>query len=185
MEERKKNIVEALLFVSGEAVEIQDIMKATELNIIEANQLMENLICELNETKRGINILKLEDSYQMCANSEYFTNIEEVYKNNKRSKLTESQVEVLAIIAYKQPITKGEINDIRGINSDYLINKLLEYTLIEEKGRKDTVGKPILLGTTMEFLKFYGISSVSQLPILPIEEITKEAEEEAHQISFV
>lgn len=184
MENRKKNIVLALLFVSGEPVDINDIKTAINTSTSESIILMDNLIKELKGENNGINIIRLENSYQMCANPDFFPEIEDIFKNNKKIKLTESQMEVLAIIAYKQPITKPEINDIRSINSDYLVNKLLEYNLVEEKGRKDTVGKPILIGTTIEFLKFYGISSVSELPILPMDEITKEAKEEAYQLSF-
>lgn len=184
MNEQSKNIIEALLFVAGDPVEIEDISKVINESIFNTTIIIENLILELKQNNRGMHIIKLENSYQMCANPEYFSKISEIYKDKKKTKLTEAQVEVLAIIAYKQPITKVEINNIRGISSDYLVNKLLEYNLIEEKGRKDTIGKPILLGTTNEFLKFYGISSISELPILPIDDIVKEAQEEAYQLSF-
>lgn len=130
---------------------------------------------------RGIKILELEGSYQLCTKEEYFEQLIRVASQPKRQALTETMLETLSIIAYKQPITRIEIEKIRGVKSDHAVNRLIEYGLIEEVGRLDAPGRPILFATTEEFLRSFGISSLGDLPQASpemVEEFKEEAEEE-------
>lgn len=154
--------VEAILFVAGEPVSIDLLAQTLLVNELDLKDIVESYSCDLDKQERGIKIIRLEDRFQMTTNEKYFEYIEKIYKKKALPKLTESALETLSIVFFKQPITKTEISAIRGVNSDYNINKLLEYNIICELGRADAPGRPILLGTTDEFLKYYGISSISE-----------------------
>lgn len=133
------------------------------------------------EEDRGIGIIELEDSFQMCTKKEMYEYLIRVAKQPKRYVLTDVVLETLSIIAYKQPITKIEIERIRGVKSDHAVNKLVEYNLVAEVGRLDTPGRPILFGTTEEFLRRFRVQSVDELPgITPekVEDFKAEAEDE-------
>ncbi len=155
-------IVEAILFVSGEPVEIKTLSDTLLINEDDLKELIDNYSNHLLEINSGIKIVRLENRYQMTTNEKYFEYVEKIYKKKALPKLAESALETLAIISFKQPISKSEVSKIRGVNSDYNINKLLEFNVIMELGRADTPGRPILFGTTDDFLKYYGISSVSE-----------------------
>lgn len=164
--EQIKGVIESLLFVSEKPVSIK--ILHTILNIPE--QEIKNYIAELvddyNIRYSGIKIIQMEDTYQMVTNPEYAEWIR-IFKNiNKNNKLSEQAIETLAIIAYRQPITKAEIDKIRGVNSDYAIKTLIEKRLIKIVGKKEVPGRPFLYGTTREFLKLFGISSLRDLPDL-------------------
>ncbi len=155
-------IVEAILFVSGEPVDITTLSEVLLVEEYKLRDIIEEYSQSLIDDNRGFKIIRLENRYQMTTNEKYFNYIEKIYKKKALPKLTESALETLAIVSFKQPISKNDISKIRGVNSDYNINKLLEYNIICEVGRADTPGRPILFGTTDEFLKYYGISSVSE-----------------------
>ena len=134
------------------------------------------------EEDRGIQVIELENSYQMCTKKEMYEHLILLAAQPKKQVLTDVLLETLSIIAYKQPITKIEIEKIRGVKSDHAVNKLVEYNLVCELGRKDAPGRPLLFGTTEEFLRCFGVQSIDDLPTLSqdkMEEFKTEAEQEA------
>ena len=164
-----KHIIEAIMFAYAEPIsikELNDIINK-ELSSKEIELMLNNLINEYKENNRGIQIIKLEDKYQMCTNKEYAGFIKRVLEPKKKKSLTQTTLETLTIIAYKQPITKVEVEDIRGVKSDKAIQTLLENNLIKEAGRLDKIGKPKIYRTTDEFLKLLNIERLEDLP--PIE----------------
>ncbi len=175
----KEAIIEAVLFAAGEAVSFKDISMAVGVDISEAIKLTRGLIEKYKSEKRGVLIIEAGESFQMCTNIEYFKNIKNIYDAPRKKRLTPSVLETLAIIAYKQPVTRGNIEEIRGVNSDRAVNKLIECNLVCEKGRLDAPGKPILFGTTDEFLKYFGFSNLDSLPAIEEvdrDDVIKEAE---------
>lgn len=161
---RNMSIIESLLFVWSEPLSIGRIASILEIPLSEAKQDINELMIEYRMRQSGLQIIKVNDSYQLGSiqeNSEY---IESLCKTSKGKGLSSSAFEVLAIIAYKQPITKGEIDFIRGVKSDKAIMSLIERNLIEEKGRLAKIGKPIVYGTSEMFLKSFGFSSLRELP---------------------
>lgn len=133
------------------------------------------------EEQRGIKILELEDSFQLCTKTEMYEYLIKVASQPKKHILTDVILETLSIIAYKQPVTKAEIEKIRGVKCDHAVNKLVEYDLVAEVGRLDAPGRPMLFGTTEEFLRQFGVTSIEDLPQLnpeKNEEFRSQAEEE-------
>ena len=174
--------VEAVLFTMGTSVETSRLAAAIEQDEQTTRRLVRNMMNKYNAKDRGICIIELEDSFQMCTKKEYYDNLIRVVSQPKKHTLTDSALETLSIIAYKQPVTRLEVEQIRGVKSDYAVNKLLEYNLITELGRLDAPGRPILFGTTEEFLRSFGLSSVDDLPELSPEMIADfklEAEQES------
>ena len=157
-------VIEALLFVSGEPASIEKIALALDVSVGGAKKLLLNMRDKYENENRGLILIKVGDAYQICANPKYFPFVEKVYKRAKKKALTQTLIETLAIIAYKQPITKIQIEEIRGVNSDHAVSKLAEYGLIKEKGRLDVPGRPILFATSDEFLRYYGYDSLENLP---------------------
>ena len=169
--------IEAILFTMGESVEITKIAKALELKPGEVKKIVKSMQEKMNDSSRGIKIIELDGAYQMCTKPEMYEALIRVGKQV----LTDFLMETLSIIAYKQPITKSEIERIRGVKSDFAVNKLVEYELVQEVGRMDTPGRPLLFGTTEEFLRRFGVESADSLPMVNpdvIEEFKQEAEEE-------
>ena len=174
--------IEAVLFTMGTSVETSKLAAAIEQDEQTTRRLVRNMMDKYNAKDRGICIIELEDSFQMCTKKEYYDNLIRVVSQPKKHTLTDSALETLSIIAYKQPVTRLEVEQIRGVKSDYAVNKLLEYNLITELGRLDEPGRPILFGTTEEFLRSFGLSSVEDLPELSPEMIADfklEAEQES------
>ncbi len=163
--EQLKYAAEAILFAAGEAVDIKDLASALEQDIKTMRSIMQEL-CDDYEN-RGISIIQIDDSYQMCTRDEYFDSIKKLYQAPKRKVLSTTLLETLAIIAYRQPVTKAQIEEIRGVSADHAVNKLVEYELVDEVGRLDAPGKPILFGTTDEFLRYFGFKAVESMPELP------------------
>lgn len=181
MENNYEAQIEAILFTMGESVEISKIAAALEIKTSEVKKIVKEMQEKLNDSSRGIKIIELDGAYQMCTKPEMYEALIKVAKQPKRQVLTDVLMETLSIIAYKQPITKSEIERIRGVKSDFAVNKLVEYELIEEVGRMDTPGRPLLFGTTEEFLRRFGVQSSDNLPVVSpemIEEFKTEAEEE-------
>ncbi len=173
--------VEAILFATGESVSLSKISSAIGKDETEAKRLLEELKKQYQKKERGIQLIELEDSYQLCTKPELYDYLIQVAKQPKKHVLTDVLLETLAIVAYKQPVTKIEIEKIRGVKSDHAVNKLVEYDLVCEVGRLDAPGKPLLFGTTEEFLRRFGVQSVEELPsIAPeqLEDFKEEAERE-------
>ena len=176
-----KAIIESILFTMGESVELSKIASAIELDKQETKQLLDELIVDYEQAGRGITIIELDGAYQMCTRPEMYEYLIRIAKQPKHRALTDVLLETLSIIAYKQPITRVEIEKIRGVSCDHAVNKLLEYNLIQELGRLDAPGKPLLFGTTEEFLRSFGVHSIDELPVLnpdQVEEFRQQAEEE-------
>lgn len=173
--------VEAILFAMGESVSLSKIASAIGKDETEAKRLLEELKKQYQKKERGIQLIELEDSYQLCTKPELYDYLIQVAKQPKKHVLTDVLLETLTIVAYKQPVTKIEIEKIRGVKSDHAVNKLVEYDLVCEVGRLDAPGKPLLFGTTEEFLRRFGVQSVEELPsIAPeqLEDFKEEAERE-------
>lgn len=174
--------IEAILFTMGEAVELKRISLAIGINENETKKIIKNMMNKYEDENRGIKIVEIDDSFQMCTKEDTYDTLINLINIPKKHILTDILLETLSIIAYKQPITKMEIEAIRGVKSDHAINKLIEYNLVCEVGRKETIGRPIIFGTTKDFLRCFGISSIDELPVidqLKLEDFKLEAEEEA------
>ena len=174
-------VVEAVLFTMGQSVEIRQLAAALETGEKEAEEAAERLKKRYGESVCGMQIVRLEDSYQMCTKAAYYENLIRVAATPKKQVLTEVVLETLSIIAYKQPVTKMEIEKIRGVKSDHAVNRLVEYNLVYEVGRLDAPGRPALFATTEEFLRRFGVGSVQDLPDVGPEqeaEIKAQVEEE-------
>ena len=156
-------IVEGVLFVAGEGVEIDVFKTRFDMNDREFNKCLDILKAKYNE-KSGVNVITYKSKVQLCSNPDIVENISEILNPIRERSLTKAAMETAAIIAYKQPITRTEVENIRGANSDYAIQLLQSNNLIEVVGRKDTVGKPLLFGTTDNFLKRFELESIEQLP---------------------
>ena len=159
-----EEVIASILFVSGDGVDVADIKEKLALKDKEFDKAVEKLKEKYNQDDSGINVITYKGKIQLCSNKKYADFITEVLNPIKERLLTRKALEVIAIIAYKQPITKLEIEQIRGVNSDYSIQMLLQHNLIEVVGRKDAVGKPLLYGTTEEFLKRFGLEDIDSLP---------------------
>lgn len=177
-----EGIIEAILFAMGDSVEIGKIAAAIEHDEETTRKIIHQMMDQYDRQDRGIRIIELEDAFQMCTKREMYDYLIRVARQPRKYVLTDVLLETLSIIAYKQPVTKMEIEKIRGVKSDHAVNKLVEYDLVCEMGRLDAPGKPILFGTTEEFLRRFSIQSAEDLPALnpdQVETFKEEAEEEA------
>ena len=171
--------IEAILFTMGDAVEVEKIAIAIEHDKETTRKLIRNMMDKYDAEDRGIRIIEVDDAFQLCSKTEYYDVLIRIAKQPKKYSLTDVQLEVLSIAAYKQPITRAEIEKIRGVNSDHALNKLVEYGLVEEVGRLNAPGRPALFGTTSDFLRNFGVASIDELPSLSATEIADfEAEAE-------
>ena len=178
-----EGIIEAILFAKGEPVCLKNIAYAIEKNEEETKLILENIIKKYEQENRGIKIIQIDNNYQMCTNPQYFSYIKNLYNVPQKKTISQTLLETLAIIAYKQPITKAQIEYIRGVSCDHAINNLIKYELIEEKGTLDTIGKPIVFGTTDYFLKYFGFKSLDNIPNVDNEEdIKKQVENEVFNL---
>lgn len=176
-----EGIIESILFTMGDSVEVGKIAKAIEQDVDMTRKLIHRMMDKYESEDRGVRIIELEDSFQMCTKKETYEYLIRVATQPKKHALTDILLETLSIIAYKQPVTKLEIEKIRGVKSDHAVNKLVEYNLVCERGRLDAPGKPILFGTTEEFLRRFSIPSLDDLPSPnpeQVETFKEEAEEE-------
>lgn len=156
-------VIEGVLFVAGEGVEIDEFKSRFDMNDREFNKCLDILKEKYNQDS-GVNIITYKSKVQLCSNPDIVENISEILNPIRERSLTKAAMETAAIIAYKQPITRAEVDAVRGVNSDYAIQLLESNNLIEVVGRKDTVGKPLLFGTTDNFLKRFELESIEQLP---------------------
>ena len=180
--ENPKAVVEAVLFAMGNSVELKKLASVLNMSNTETKALIGSMQEEYNsDVNRGITIVELEGSIQMCSKTEMYEHLMKIATVPKHYSLTDTVLETLSIVAYKQPVTRIEIEKIRGVNCDHAVNKLLEYGLITELGRLDAPGRPLLFGTTEEFLRCFGVKSLDELPTVSaerLEEFKKEAAEE-------
>lgn len=161
-----KALLEAILFLSGEPVSLQDLKAATGIPEAELGDLMEELVSEYAERAGGITISPIAGGFQMHTRPEYVEALRKFRGEARQQKLSMPALETLAIIAYRQPIIKAEVEELRGVNSDGVIKTLLDRRLIKIVGRKEAPGKPLLYGTTREFLQYFGLENLAQLPTL-------------------
>lgn len=182
MEEKNYHaIIEAILFAMGESVELEKIAAAIELDKKETKKILEDMIENYQNSSSGLQIVELDGAYQMSTKPTMYEYLIKIAKQPKRRVLTDVLLETLSIVAYKQPVTRAEIEKIRGVSCERAIGKLIEYGLICELGRLDAPGRPILFGTTEEFLRTFGVKSIDNLPVLnpmQLEEFKQEAESE-------
>lgn len=162
-----KNIIHAILFASGREVKISEITHILDIDNKEIETIIQEMKQELEIKQSSIEIIKVNDAYQMCVKKEYYDYIYPIFDNRTKPSLSNAALETLAIIAYNPKITRAEIEQIRGVASDSSIYKLLEYNLIEEAEKLDLPGRPRAYRTTNEFLKMFGISNLDELPELP------------------
>ncbi|PWJ30604.1 segregation and condensation protein B [Faecalicatena orotica] len=180
--EKLQGIIEAILFTMGDSVELGKIAAAIEHDEDTTKKIIHNMMDRYEQENRGIRIIELGDSFQMCTKKEVYEYLIRIAKQPKKYVLTDVLLETLSIIAYKQPVTKLEIEKIRGVKSDHAVNKLVEYGLVEEVGRMDAPGRPLLFGTTEEFLRRFSVQSLDELPVInpeQVEHFKEEAEDEA------
>lgn len=157
-------IIESVLFAAGDAVEIEKLADILDVDKKSLKEIIKKMMDAYNDEHRGIHIIQLEDAYQMCTRGEYAPYVSRLAEPRRKQNLSNAAMEVLSIIAYKQPVTRTTIEHIRGVNCDYIVNRLVERNLIEEVGRLDVPGRPLLFGTTREFLRCFGLSSLDELP---------------------
>ena len=165
--EQIKSIIESILFAAGRDVKITEFMSVLELGKDEIMPIMENLINEYKAKDRGIEIIKVNDGFQMCTKKENYEYLYQIFDKRSKPNLSNAALETLSIIAYNPKITRAEIESIRGVNSDGTIYKLMEYGLIESAGKLDLPGRPTAYRTTDNFLKTFGFTSLEELPELP------------------
>ena len=183
--QKKEAVAEAVLFTMGKAVEIRKLSAALQLGEEDTVKVLETLKDRYDKEERGMQILRYDDSYQMCTRKEHYEALIRVAVAPKKQVLSDIVLETLAIIAYRQPVTKAEIEKIRGVKSDHAVNKLIEYDLVYEAGRMDAPGKPALFATTEEFLRRFGVGSTGELPEMnprQREEIRSEVEDEVSHL---
>lgn len=179
--------VEALLFSAGKPVSLKNLCEILEQEKTDVLEAIQNLEVNLISRKSGLQLLKLNDSYQLATLEVYYDYICKMMDNRPKPSLSQAALEVLAIIAYNPKVTRAEMEKIRGVSSDSALNKLLEYNLIEEAGRMDAPGRPMMYQTSEEFLRMFGYSSLKDLPDLPklkeeLEQLELEEEDEESEI---
>ena len=171
--EKVEAIIEAILFTMGNSVSIHSIASAIGHDEETTKKIIYNMMDRYHQDNRGIQIIEIDNAFQLCTKKEMYEYLIKVVKQPKKHVLTEVLLETLSIIAYKQPITKMEIEKIRGVKCDHAINKLVEYNLILEVGRLDAPGKPMLFGTTEDFLRNFGVQSIAELPVFDTEQMVE------------
>ena len=179
--EKAKAVLEAILFTLGDSVEISRLAEVIEENKKVTKELLEEMKQSYRAEDKGIELIELEDAVQLCTKNEMYEYLIKIARTPRKHVLSDTMLETLSIIAYKQPVTKLEIEKIRGVKSDHAVNRLIEYNLVQEVGRLDAPGRPALFATTEEFLRRFGIGSRENLPDMdPVqtEELKNEVEEE-------
>ena len=179
--EKAKAVLEAILFTMGDSVEIDRLAEVIEEDNVTVKEILNEMAEEYQKEDRGIGLTTLDNAVQLCTKGEFYEYLIKIAKTPKKYVLTDTLLETLSIIAYKQPVTRLEIEKVRGVSCDHAVNKLLEFDLITEVGRLDAPGRPLLFGTTEQFLRSFGVKSLEDLPELnpvQIEEFKLQAESE-------
>ena len=179
--EKAKAVIEAVLFAMGESVEISRLATVIEEDTKTTKQILAEMAADYESDTRGIQLTQFDDAVQLCTKADMYEYLVKIAKAPRKMTLTDTVIETLSIIAYKQPVTRVEIERVRGVSCDHAINKLLEYDLITELGRLDAPGRPLLFGTTEQFLRCFGVKSLEELPemsTVQLEEFKQQAEAE-------
>lgn len=161
-----KGPIEAMLFATGEPLKPERLSELLDIPLEHVLEMLRELQADMEQPDRGLCLLQVAGGYQICTKPDLATVVEKLAVHQD-ARLSPAALETLSIIAFKQPVTRQEVEYIRGVQSDGVINTLLERRLIKEVGRKDTIGRPILFGTTDEFLSCFGLNSLDELPVLP------------------
>ncbi|NLJ99581.1 MAG: SMC-Scp complex subunit ScpB [Tissierellia bacterium] len=164
-----KSIIESLLFIWGEPLGLKDISDILEMEEIEVEKILNDMIEDFDHNDRGLKIVRIKNNYQLCTRPEHDKWISKLSNQNKTKSLSNAALETLSIIAYKQPITRSEMEAIRGVRCDKAVQTLLDRGLVEERGRLEKLGRPIIYGTTVEFLRYFGLEDLNDLP--PIQDL--------------
>lgn len=176
-----ESIIESLLFASGDPVSIDKMAEILQIDKRTLRNIMSNLIIKFKNSTRGVIIRQINDSYQMCSRPENYEYVSRLLAPPVKQGLSRAAYETLAIIAYNQPVTRAKIEKLRGTNSDSALSKLIERNLVTEAGRLDAPGRPMLYKTTDDFLKFFGYSSIKDLPAIELDEFFENSEDELKQ----
>lgn len=179
--ERQEAVIEAVLFTMGESVSVHKLAELIEDTPSATRKIIEQMQENLQAANRGISIVEFEDSFQMCTKVDMYEDLLKIAKTSRKYTLSDTLLETLSIIAYKQPVTKLDIEKIRGVSCDHAVNRLVEFDLVKELGRLDAPGRPLLFGTTEQFLRSFGVKSLEELPEInpmQLEEFKVQAEEE-------
>jgi len=174
-------VIEAVLFTMGESVEISRLADVIEEDVKTTKSILQDMSKRYEQQERGITLTQFDNAVQLCTKADMYEYLVKIAKTPKKMTLTDTVLETLSIIAYKQPVTRIEIERVRGVSCDHAINKLLEYDLIMELGRLDAPGRPLLFGTTEQFLRCFGVKSLEELPEMnpvQLEEFKQQAEAE-------
>jgi segregation and condensation protein B len=180
-EKKTMAVIEAVLFAMGDSVEISRLSNVLETTDEQVYEIIAKMNEKYKKDDRGIYIAELENAVQLCTKPSLYDYLIKVAKAPRKLSMSDTLLETLSIIAYKQPVTRIEIEKIRGVSCEHAINRLLEFKLIQELGRMDAPGRPLLFGTTEEFLRTFGVKSLGDLPLVDsdqIEDFKKQAEEE-------
>ena len=178
---RAEAVIEAILFAMGESVEISKLAEVIEQDVKHTKAILKDMEERYQQENRGITLTQFDNAVQLCTKADMYEYLIKIAKSPRKMTLTDTVLETLSIIAYKQPVTRVEIEKVRGVSCDHAINKLLEYDLITELGRLDAPGRPLLFGTTEQFLRCFGVKSLEELPEMnpvQLEEFKQQAEEE-------
>ncbi len=159
--------VEAVLFAGGEPISLGRISEVFELREKDARQLLDEVITHVNTADLGLELIRLDDSYQLVSRIEFAPYIKSAFEIKRRTPLSSAALEVLAVVAYNQPVTRAFIEQVRGVDCSAVVSTLIEKDLIEERGRLELPGRPLLYGTTKNFLRCFSLSSLEELPPLP------------------
>jgi len=183
--ENPKAVVESVLFTMGNSVDIKKLSDVLGMSVKDTKALIHEMQDEYNQdANRGVTIIELEGAVQMCSKTEMYEHLMKIATVPKHYSLSDAALETLSIVAYKQPVTRIEIEKIRGVNSDHAVNRLLEFGLIVELGRLDAPGRPLLFGTTEEFLRCFGVKSIEELPTITADRLEQFKTEAAEEIQM-
>ena len=182
--ENLKYAIKGILFAAGEAVKTAKLAVVLDKTIAEIDEAAKELKDEYDKEKRGFAIIEISDGYQICSRPDYYTYIREILGEQRNQPLSNAAMEALAIIAYKQPVTRGMIEKVRGVNSDGCVSRLYERGLIEEAGRLDAPGRPVLYKTTDTFLRCFGLRTPRDLPPINFKNVMPELTDTGEQISI-
>lgn len=164
---KEQAIIESMLFAAGREVSVKEIMNILEIAAEDIDKIILNMKNEYDRRNSGIEILKIDDKYQLCTRKEFYEYIYPLFDNRAKPNISNAALETLSIIAYNPNVTRSEIEAIRGVSADGTVYKLLEFDLIEESGKLDAPGRPTMYKVTSKFMKMFGISSLEELPDLP------------------
>lgn len=179
--QKAEAVIEAILFTMGDSVEIDKLATVIEENVKTTKKILSEMKEKYEQDNRGISLIELDGSVQLCTKNDLYEYLIKIAKVPRKFTLTDTLLETLSIVAYKQPVTRLEIERVRGVSCDHAVNRLVEYDLIKEVGRLDAPGRPLLFGTTEQFLRSFGLKSLEELPELnpvQVEEFKHQAEEE-------